>query len=91
MMTATWSNKGTQARKLRMNSQMGMDWEGPHPDYPGIVGSSFIGETSYRGFYRFWAEIMGAESWDDIRKNDATWDKIWENRTFWQKRLAEMA
>jgi len=36
-----------------MVATMGMNNEGPHPDYPGIVGSSFIGETSYRGFYRY--------------------------------------
>jgi 3-phenylpropionate/trans-cinnamate dioxygenase alpha subunit len=43
---------------------------------PGIVGKNFIGETSYRGFYRFWAEMMQAENWDAVRANDATWKDV---------------
>lgn len=86
MMTCTHSNRGQMARKGRMNSSMGLNYEGPHPNYPGIVGSSFIGETSYRGFYRFWAEIMAAESWSDIKKNDKHWDDIWANKDFWKDR-----
>jgi len=88
MSTCTHSNDGWATRKGRINSSMGINHEGPHPVYPGIVGSSFIGETSYRGFYRFWAEIMDAPDWAAIRKNDANWDKIWTNRTFWQNRAA---
>lgn len=86
MMTCTHSNRGRVTRKGKMNSSMGLQHEGPHPHYPGIVGVSFIGETSYRGFYRFWAEIMDASSWADIRENDDTWDDIWTNRNFWQDR-----
>ena len=86
MMTCTHTNRGRQTRKGRMNSSMGMGFEGPHPDYPGIVGSSFIGETSYRGFYRFWAEVMGAEKWADIRANDPHWDEVWTDRDFWANR-----
>jgi len=73
--------------KGRIMSTMGLNHEGPHPIYPGIVGSSFIGETSYRGFYRFWAEMMNAPSWDAIRKNDRDWDRVWTNRHFWDERL----
>ena len=89
MMACTHSNRGQMTRKGKMNSSMGLQYEGPHPYYPGIVGSSFIGETSYRGFYRFWAEIMAADDWDDIRKNDSSWDAIWSNRNFWKDRGIE--
>lgn len=88
MSTCTHSNDGWETRKGRINSSMGINHEGPHPAYPGIVGASFIGETSYRGFYRFWAEMMDAPDWPSVRKNDANWDKIWTNRDFWKRRAA---
>ena len=87
MSTCTWSNRGSETRKGRIISSMGLNHEGPHPVYPGIVGASFIGETSYRGFYRFWAEMMDAPSWAAIRKNDGDWDRVWTNRHFWDERL----
>ena len=43
------------------------------PDLPGVVGDSAIGETSYRGYYRIYQEILNAKSWDDIRANNADW------------------
>lgn len=70
---------------------MGVGYEGPHPEYPGIVGSSFIGETSYRGFYRFYQEIMSAESWDEIRDKDAQWDDCFSNKDYWKDRIAARA
>ncbi|MFZ5491744.1 MAG: aromatic ring-hydroxylating oxygenase subunit alpha [Pseudomonadota bacterium] len=73
METCTWSNRGPQTRQGTMNAQMGQLNDTEHPDLPGIVGKNFIGETSYRGFYRFWAEIMQAENWAAVRANDATW------------------
>lgn len=87
MMTCTYSNRGRVTRQGKMRFDMGVNFEGPHPAYPGILGSSFIGETSYRGFYRFWAEMMDAPSWDAIRQNDRSWDSMWTNRNFWKDRL----
>jgi phenylpropionate dioxygenase-like ring-hydroxylating dioxygenase large terminal subunit len=86
MATCTSSNSGRTTRQGDMVSTMGMNNEGPHPEYPGIVGSSFIGETSYRGFYRFYKEIMSAPDWAMIRRNDAQWDAIWTNREYWSNR-----
>ncbi len=60
-----------------MNSAMGQGVEGRHPELPGVVGSNFIGETSYRGFYRFWDEMMRAGSWEDVSRNDDTWVERW--------------
>ena len=88
MMTCTHSNRGRRTRQGEMRSSMGLNNEGPHPTYPGIVGSSFIGETSYRGFYRFYREILKAKAWSEIRENDADWDAMWTNREFWEKRLS---
>ena len=88
MSSATYINNGIITRKGRMNSSMGKDREGPHPVYPGIVGVSFIGETSYRGFYRFWQEMLDAPDWAAIRANDDTWDVMWTNRNFWPDRLS---
>jgi 3-phenylpropionate/trans-cinnamate dioxygenase alpha subunit len=73
METCTWSNRGPQTRKGVMNSQMGQINDAEHPELPGIIGKNFIGETSYRGFYRFWAELMQVDSWEAVRANDATW------------------
>ena len=67
---------------------MAQGHEGPHPDYPGIVGSSFVGETSYRGFYRFYQEIMNADSWQAIHEKDDEWDDMFENKDFWKNKLA---
>ena len=86
MAQCTHSNRGRQTRKGTMVSRMGLHNEGPHPEYPGIVGSSFIGETSYRGFYRFYQEIMGAEHWADVRANDDQWDALWTDRDYWKNR-----
>lgn len=83
MSTCTDSNRGFVTRKGRMNSTMGINREGRHPDFPGIVGASFIGETSYRGFYRFWAEIMNAPDWEAIKAQNDSWDEIWRGSDFW--------
>lgn len=88
MSSATYVNRGLVTRNGRMTSSMGQGFEGPHPVYPGIVGSSFIGETSYRGFYRFWQEMLEAEDWAAVRRNDQTWDSMFTNRTFWLDRMS---
>ncbi|MFX9181140.1 aromatic ring-hydroxylating dioxygenase subunit alpha, partial [Acinetobacter baumannii] len=67
MSSATYINRGLITRDARMNSTMGAGFEGPHPVYPGIVGISFIGETSYRGFYRFWKEMIDAPDWASVK------------------------
>ena len=73
MEASTWMNRGFQTRKGVMNSAMGLGYEGPHPDLPGVIGQGFIGETSQRGFYRFWAEMMQARSWKEMHAADGRW------------------
>jgi phenylpropionate dioxygenase-like ring-hydroxylating dioxygenase large terminal subunit len=91
MVQSTHVNRGSYTREGAMNSTMGQGYEGEHPDYPGIVGSSFIGETSYRGFYRFYQEMMSADSWDDIRANDEHWADCFPNKNYWKDRIAAKA
>ena len=88
MSSATYVNQGRITRQGRLNSSMGVQREGPHPVYPGIVGVSFIGETSYRGFYRFWQEMLEAPDWAAVHANDDNWDEMWTNRNFWPDRMA---
>jgi len=88
MMECTYGNRGWRNRQGSMNSTMGEGYEGPHPDFPCIVGSSFVGETSYRGFYRYYAETLKARDWKAIRENDDRWDEIWRGNDFWQRQLA---
>ncbi len=81
METVTRLNHGWQTRKYGLNSQMGLGEDREDPDLPGVVGPSAVGETSYRGFYRFYREIMGADSWDTVRRGDATWkDELIDGR-----------
>jgi naphthalene 1,2-dioxygenase subunit alpha len=73
METMTHLNRGFVTRQGTLNSQMGLGGDRIDPALPGVVGDSAIGETSYRGFYRFYQEILEAKSWDELRAKDATW------------------
>lgn len=73
METMTHVNRGFVTRKGKMNSQMGLGGDRIDPELPGVVGDSAIGETSYRGYYRFYQEILNAKTWDEIRANNADW------------------
>jgi len=77
METCTRTNRGVQTRKGTMNASMGLGVEGRHPELPGVVGSNFIGETSYRGFYRMWDEMMRASDWGEVINNDDSWVERW--------------
>lgn len=72
METQTRSGIGYQGRHMWLNAQMGIGGDYDDPDHPGVIGESAIGETSYRGFYRFYKEIMEAASWDDVDSEDDT-------------------
>ncbi|NML13266.1 aromatic ring-hydroxylating dioxygenase subunit alpha [Sphingobium sp. AR-3-1] len=87
MSSSTFVNRGTITRNGRISSSMGVGFEGPHPVFPGIVGSSFIGETSHRGFYRFWKEMLDAPDWKAVKANDDTWDSMFTNRNYWNDKV----
>lgn len=73
METMTHLNRGYMTRKGWMNSQMGLGADRRDAELPGVIGDSAIGETSYRGYYRFYQEILQAGGWDDVRANDGRW------------------
>ena len=42
-------------------------------ELPGVVGQAAIGETAYRGYYRFYDEVMRSASWGDMDPSDDSW------------------
>ncbi|MEC9341678.1 MAG: RHO alpha subunit C-terminal catalytic domain-containing protein, partial [Pseudomonadota bacterium] len=76
MEACTHSNRGWQTRKGRMVSNMALRHEDRNEGLPGITAQGAVGETAQRGFYRFWAEMMNAENWAAIHRNDKTWDEV---------------
>lgn len=41
--------------------------------YPGVVGQSAIGETSYRGFYRAYQAQISSSSWAEVQERSKNW------------------
>lgn len=68
-------SRGYMTRQGFMNAQMGIGGDREDPELPGVVGESAIGETSYRGYFRYYHETMGAKSWADMRINDTSWKR----------------
>ena len=64
-MQVTRSGRGAVSRRIPANFQMGLGHETSHPDLPGRVGD-FLSEINQRGLYGRWAEMMAAESWNEI-------------------------
>ncbi len=67
----TNTNRGWMTRQGKLYSGMGQINEGPHSELPGIVSDGIVCETSYRGFYRAWADMMSGKSWEEMSR-DAT-------------------
>ncbi len=65
----TGSNRGWVTRQGKIYSGMGQVNEGPHPELPGIVSEGIVAETSHRGFYRAWADMMSGKSWDEMSRD----------------------
>jgi len=66
----TRSAKGWLSRKLPVNFQMGLGHEGSHPDVPGQV-SELFSEQNCRGFYKAWADMLTAGSWQELQQREA--------------------
>ncbi|RLA04356.1 MAG: aromatic ring-hydroxylating dioxygenase subunit alpha [Gammaproteobacteria bacterium] len=66
----TGSNRGWMTRQGKIYSGMGQINEGPNSEWPGIVNEGFVAETSYRGFYRTWADMMSGKSWEEMARGD---------------------
>ncbi|MPM85124.1 Naphthalene 1,2-dioxygenase system, large oxygenase component [bioreactor metagenome] len=41
--------------------------------YPGVVGKSAIGETSYRGFYRAYQAHISSSNWAEFENTSRNW------------------
>ena len=68
--------KGRTAGRGRVTNLMGASHDARHPELPGLVADHNYSELSARGFYRFWREIMDAESWKDVPKGDGWIDEM---------------
>lgn len=77
---ATRLNRGYLTRQGVVNSQMGAGDEYEVEGLPGLIGK-YNSETCYRGFYRFYSEVMRADSWAEIEKNDDNWKKSLQRRS----------
>lgn len=74
MESETQLNRGYVTRQGFLNAQMGIGGDRIDPDHPGVIGDCAIGETSYRGFFRFYREIMSAKTWRDLPPStDTRW------------------
>lgn len=73
MESASLLTTGFQTRKLQLNAQMGIGKDIVDSELPGVVGQAAIGETSYRGYYRFYDEVMRSASWGDMDPSDDSW------------------
>jgi len=76
MEACTQSNQGHRARQGKMASNMGIRHEYRDPEMPGIIAKGAIGETSQRGYYRFWSEMMAANSWSVVIDQNQAWDSL---------------
>jgi phenylpropionate dioxygenase-like ring-hydroxylating dioxygenase large terminal subunit len=63
---ATAASKGTIARRYPYNYSMGMGHEQPVEGMEGAEVIIGLTEHTARGMYRRWAELMEAESWNDL-------------------------
>lgn len=66
-------NQGHVTRQDVVTSQMGMGNEREDADFPGLVVGDFVSELGSRGFYRFYADCMDANDWDEINTRTADW------------------
>jgi hypothetical protein len=66
------ANRGYVTRQGRINTRMGMGTEREHPELPGVVGA-YLSEVAIRGFYRFYADCLSTNSWQELEAATANW------------------
>jgi 3-phenylpropionate/trans-cinnamate dioxygenase subunit alpha len=59
--------KGAMGRRSSFNLSMGKGGEYRRAGLPGVL-NSIISETAARGFYQRWADLMSAETWDEVER-----------------------
>lgn len=66
-------NRGYMTRQGHSNSQMAMGEEREDSEMPGVVSDCALGELGYRGFYRFYQELLDARDWNAVKGGDLYW------------------
>lgn len=62
----TSSGKSLIGQRYLMNLQLGLHHESRSEEVPGLLTTS-PSEVNQRGFYGWWAKMMDAPSWDNVR------------------------
>ena len=63
---ATATSRGVVAKRYPMNLQMGLGHERFDENVQGWASGFTYSETNQRAFYKRWAQLMDAPSWDDL-------------------------
>jgi phenylpropionate dioxygenase-like ring-hydroxylating dioxygenase large terminal subunit len=58
--------RGVMARRMPLNTQMGLGHERFDPDLGAWASEFRMSESNHRQFYRRWAELMAAAGWNDL-------------------------
>jgi len=64
---ASEASQGTIALRYPYNYAMGMGYEQPAEGLRGALVTEATTEQNQRGFYRRWAQMMDAATWDEMR------------------------
>jgi 3-phenylpropionate/trans-cinnamate dioxygenase alpha subunit len=75
MESMTQVNDGVVTRRGTLNAQMGLGKEREDVVMPGVVSDAMINELSHRGFYRYYQEMLSANSWDALREGATRWKR----------------
>lgn len=62
----TLTNKGTLTRQGKLHYGCGRTSRIDHPEIPGIVHHGQYNDANQLAFYQRWADLMNADSWDEI-------------------------
>ena len=62
----THTSRGVVSRRFDLNMQMGLGHEQYRPDLGGWASDFRLSESNHRQFYRRWAELMAADTWEDL-------------------------
>ena len=63
---STFTARGPMSRRIPINNQMGLGREEFNEDLMAWANDIPASEHTHRAFYRHWAKVMSADSWDDI-------------------------
>jgi len=66
------ANRGYITRQGRLHCQMGLGVEREDATFPGVIGD-YMSEVAQRGFYRFYADCLSSDSWQDLENITSNW------------------